>query len=516
MGKKRCTKARTTKSKLSRKRRTRIRTRVRTRLKGGMVQTDTSKTSWKAVLDMIRKGTSLELISAQSLSGFIFRLDIDPTEPRSNEFVGLNKERDAFTQPVYSIVLKFVFLGETRRNITFQVENEKGEKRDLTKVIEKAGNLRLEADHQQMIYQETILPQGRPVTLAVVDVSKFDAANARTLIAELENVLPTSEMVPVMLNSLKTNVNENVHLGLISMELANPTFETLRVARRRLRPPVYDDACAYALAQVALLFVKLKVVLFDCHEENVLVNTAIETNPDEDKSTLIDFGKMFNIKDVFRLFESKKEQIIAEFEQMSKKYQRFTGRLTGSCKETLLYIRSIRERFINENALLDVLHNLAFLDCAISLPRMVKPSPAEAPVRIKRPQMLALIRYLYPKLEKGEQDWLTNPPLLENMDLERAQHVLSIFRQMVESSPAKEVSLLHAKGQLYHVPDSIPNQTVTPILSSPLPTETPQSKTPPTDVGTTPQEETQPYSPVKTPPIKRIKIDREFEDEADA
>jgi hypothetical protein len=472
-----------------------------------MVQRHSSKTSWQAVLDMIRKGTSLELISAQSLSGFIFRLDIDPTKPHSNEFVGLNKERDAFTQPVYSIVLKFVFLGETRRNITFEVENNKGEKRDLTKVIEKAGNLRLEADHQQMIYQETLLPQGRPVTLAVVDVSKFDAANARTLIAELENVLPTSEMVPVMLNSLKTNVNENVHLGLISMELANPTFETLRVARRRLRPPVYDDACAYALAQVALLFVKLKVVLFDCHEENVLVNTAIETNPDEDKSTLIDFGKMFNIKDVFRLFKSKKEEIKAEFLKMTEK----------NLTETLVYIQSIREQSITVKELLDVLHNLAFLDCAISLPRMVKPSPAEAPVRIKRPQMLALIRYLYPKLEKGEQDWLTNPPLLENMDLERAQHVLSIFRQMVASSPAKEVSLLHAKGQLYHVPESIPNQTVTPTLSSPLPTETPQAKTPPTDVGTTPQEETQPYSPVKSPPTKRIKIiNEEFEGEADA
>ena len=498
MPKKARTRGRTPKRKPSRKRR------ARTRLKGGMVQTDQSKSSWEAVRAMILKGGRLELISSVSVSGFIFRLDIPENE--SSEFVGLNKERTAFTQPVYSIVLKFVFLSETRRNITIQVENDKGGKRDIVKSTERASNFRLEAAQQQMIYQETLLPQGHPVTLAVVDVSKFDALNTRILIDELNQVQTSSDIVPVMLDYLKTNVNENVHLGLITMELANPSFGTLKMVRSRLPINVYDDACAYALAQVALLFVKLKVVLFDCHEANVLVNTAVERNPDDDKSILIDFGRMFRLGDFFTVFK-KKEQIIAEFEKMSRK----------SFRETMVYIRSIREGNVNENKLLDVLHNLAFLDCAIALPRMVKPNPAEAPVQIKRPQMLVLLRYLHPELEKREDDWLSNPFLLQKVEQARVQKVLSMFRQMVaaSSSEEKELSLLQAKGQLYRVPDSIPNQVLTPLPThSPHSTETPRVKTPPTVIVTTPQPEpTQAYSQENSP-NKRMKLNEELQGEA--
>ena len=502
MGKKARTRARTPKRNPSRKRR--IRTRTRTHLKGGMVQRYPKKPSWEAVRAMIQKGVRLELLSATSVSGFIFRLDIPP-DPESNEFFGLNNERTAFTQPVYSIVLKFVFLSEKHSKITIQVQNDKGGITDIIKSTERASNFLLEAMQQQRIYQETLLPQGRPVTLAVVDVSKFDAPNTQTLIDELEKVPSFSGMVRDMLGYLKTNVDENVHLGLISMELANPSFQTLQVGRRVLDAPLYDDACAYALAQVALLFVKLKVVLFDCHEANVLVNTAIETNPYEDKAILIDFGRMFRGGEFFKVFSKDKQGSIKEaFFKMSG----------NQLPQTMFDIQRINEHNMNEANLLNVLHYLAFLDCAIAVPRTVKRHPAEDAVKIKRPQMIALLRYLHPELTEKD-DWLNTPRLSQPVEPAKVQKILSMFREMVGSSQAKEESLLGARGQLYRVPEIIPDQLLVPLLPSPLRTETPQVETPPTVNVTTPlSEKTQAYSREEPSQNKRPKIGPDFEAEA--
>jgi hypothetical protein len=447
-----------------------------------MVQTDPSKSSWEAVRAMIKKATRLELISTISVSGFIFRLDIDH-DPTLSEFFGLNDERTAFTKPVYSIVLKFVFLADKTRSVMFQFLNEKREPKNVSKMTEKASNFTLEAKHQQMIYQETLLPQGRPVTLAVVDVSKFDALNTRELINELEQVPTSSRMVGFVLHYMKTTVNDHVHLGLISMELANQSFSTLQTVKKELPKPLYDDACAYALAQIALLFVKLKVVLFDCHEANVLVNTEIETSPDQDKSILIDFGRMFLLNNFFRSFHPDK---IASVE---KDFLQLSGK---PFRDSMRSIMDLEVSSINETNLLDVLHNLAFLDCAIAVPRKVRTNAAEAPVEIKRPQMLALLRYLHPELEGREDNWLNNPTLLQKVEPAKVVKILGMFREMVAASEAKESSLLEAKSQLYRVPDTIQDQVLIAPVTSPLRSETPRVKTPPTVVLSETDETQQP------------------------
>ena len=454
---------------------------------------------------MIKKATRLELISTISVSGFIFRLDIDH-DPTLSEFFGLNDERTAFTKPVYSIVLKFVFLADETRSVMFQFLNEMGEPKNVSKMTEKASNFTLEAKHQQMIYQETLLPQGRPVTLAVVDVSKFDALNTRALINELEQVPTSSGMVGLVLHYMKTTVNDQVHLGLISMELANPAFSTLQTVKKQLSKPLYDDACAYALAQIALLFVKLKVVLFDCHEANVLVNTEVKTSPDQDKSILIDFGRMFVLNNFFLSFDEKKiASVETDFLQLSGK----------PFRESMVSIKDLEVSSINETNLLDVLHNLAFLDCAISVPRKVRTNP----VVIKRPQMLALVRYLHPELEGREDNWLNNPTLLKEVERAKVVKILGMFREMVAAaSKAKESSLLEAKSQLYRVPDTIQNQVLIAPVTSPLRSETPRVKTPPTVILTTPpptDEKTVPYSEEKSSPKKRkININDDFQAEA--
>jgi hypothetical protein len=72
--------------------------------------------------------------------------------------------------------------------------------------------------------------------------------------------------------------------------------------------------------------------------------------------------------------------------------------------------------------------------------------------------------------------------------------ILGMFREMVEASEAKEASLLEAKSQLYRVPDTIQNQVLIAPVTSPLRSETPRVKTPPT-VVLSETDETQPYTP---------------------
>jgi hypothetical protein len=252
--------------------------------------------------------------------------------------------------------------------------------------------------------------------------------------------------------------------------------------------------------------VKLKVVLFDCHEANVLVNTEVKTSPDQDKSILIDFGRMFVLNNFFLSFDEKKiASVETDFLQLSGK----------PFRESMRSIMGLEVSSMNEMNLLDVLHNLAFLDCAISVPRKVRTNP----VVIKRPQMLALVRYLHPELEGREDNWLNNPTLLKEVERAKVVKILGMFREMVAAaSKAKESSLLEAKSQLYRVPDTIQNQVLIAPVTSPLRSETPRVKTPPTVILTTPpptDEKTVPYSEEKSSPKKRkININDDFQAEA--
>jgi hypothetical protein len=87
--------------------------------------------------------------------------------------------------------------------------------------------------------------------------------------------------------------------------------------------------------------------------------------------------------------------------------------------------------------------------------------------------------------------------------------------------------LLEAKSQLYRVPDTIQDQVLIAPVTSPLRSETPRVKTPPT-VVLSETDETQPYTPetqgtqpysqqtqVQPSPKKR-KINADFQAEAEA
>jgi hypothetical protein len=86
---------------------------------------------------------------------------------------------------------------------------------------------------------------------------------------------------------LRNIVGTNRKLGMITMEIADDSIELENL--KTINRASYDANIEYAIAQIFILFTKLKVINYDSHSKNVLANQS--TN----KSLLIDFGRTIDL-----------------------------------------------------------------------------------------------------------------------------------------------------------------------------------------------------------------------------
>ena len=272
---------------------------------GGVRQIDLSVSSFFAVLLMIcARGATLTLISYSSLKGFVFRLVI-PTHLYS-QFFTLNPQKTAFNKPVVTLILKFEILSRDEEGLSPLIVNGKS----YTKVTDRIIDFHNEAKTQQNIYKDTLWPNGHPTTLSVADFSYFDIADANILLEKLHGIAdPSSKVILEYLHvELVSNVSMahygyNVYprqLGMIAMEEASEGFMTIaQIVQSNGNREALKFDCLYAFAENIILFVKLKLLNYDCNRSNVMGNpTDIDVNT-LDRAELIDFGKILNIRQDF-------------------------------------------------------------------------------------------------------------------------------------------------------------------------------------------------------------------------
>lgn len=424
---------------------------TRRKIKGGLKQKNPSLTSWQCVYKMISNpGARLSKIAFSSLKGFIFRLDVPPS-PENSEFLGLNDSGTDFTKPIYSLIFKFAIIGEDEDLPNLVIPGDKNDKGQPVpygreKETENLTSFKIEADIQQQIYAATVSPTAKPISLAVVDFSTFntidieDEAASDTLLRTLLTK-SDSDAASRMLGYLIKNVTPGRTLGLMTMELANPDFRELGTIEDH---DAYDADCKYGLAQLFVLFAKLKTINYDCHMGNILgsrIPPAAGGGTDE-RSVLIDFGRTLNLTKP-RPFPSNAGEIM-------EKYNVFSGSIFQiDLAEVLSY--SITDFYISrdtpEAVVIDrmqkVIKFISYLDYATNT-TYFNMGPA---IGLDRPQLITLLDYIYGNgvISRG---WIASTPDRVRPGFEMNRQARATYASLIPLIRAITEPTMKAKNSL--------------------------------------------------------------------
>jgi hypothetical protein len=404
---------------------------------GGVSQRNRGISSWQAVYNMIKlPGASLSKISYSSLTGFIFRLDVPNIESNA-EFYGLNDQKTALTKPIYNIVFKLAIISDDDNDILDPLSIT-GKNRKFNKKTENLESFRKEANTQQQIYIDTLSPNGNPITLSIIDFSYFDKRSTAVLLTELDtkhNSSTVSEMLQYIGLNIQNEQNEqhrlkNRRLGMITMELAEPTYREL--ADLPIGEDTYNNGCKYAIAQTLILFLKSKKLNFDSHAGNVLASTT----PSKPGTVLIDFGRVldFNNRDIY-------DQIKIDYNQLTGHNYDDDFDKYKSQDVTYLYesqnnpIKTVVTKMAN------IIQFLSYMDYIMNSINFDMKDPYD------RPQIITLLQYLYGPSFSTNWGWNNNRNYVSpNWNItedikDRYAAIIPIIRTLTESSMNQTVKI---------------------------------------------------------------------------
>jgi len=428
----------------------------RKQVKGGLKQKNAALTSWQAVYKMITNPhASLIKIAYSSLKGFIFRLDVPPV-PENSEFFGLNAAGSDFTVPIYSLIFKFAIIGDGDDDLELPNLVIPGDKNDEGKLLPKGReketenleSFKIEADIQQKIYTKTLSPSGKPICLAAVDFSTFDKPASEHLLRVLLTKATSNDTATRMLKYLIANVTPGRTLGLMTMELANPDFRELSSVENAV---AYNSDCNYALAQIFILFAKLKTMNYDCHAGNVLASRSPPTaGRVEARTVLIDFGRTLNF--------TKRQPFPSDSGEIIEKYNVLTGsRFQTDLAEIMQY--DITDLYVSARTPVDVVIDrmqkiikfMTYVDYATNTTYF----NMTADIGFDRPQLITFLKYIYG--EGISSGWIASGPTTVRAELVLNpqargvyERIITIIRELTEAplGAANRVSSMAIEGMM--------------------------------------------------------------------
>lgn len=404
---------------------------MRTIKKGGLRKKDPNKSNWEAVYAMINNPKShIYCISYDSLKGIVFKLEIRDPDDDDIEFYGLNEKGTAFTDPVTCLIFKFVIIGHYG-NIRLPddlVLYNNGQKEIIYKKTEDLYNFHKEATNQQAIYVSSIAPNGHAICPAIVDFKQISGKdNINNLIKSLyikhrgnqlsEPIGTQKDKVWYMLRYLNDQAEKNGYsLGLISMELVDNSYVGLYSLYKADSPNrAYNSGCIYAIAQLLRLFIKPKIINYDCHLGNVL------TKIDGSESVMIDFGRIINLNDETP-FGGSESTVKTEY----NKFGNYDADLAAIIRlsETDLFSGGRRTDDPIINNMASIIKFISILDYTCN--NVLNNSQRT------RPQMIDLLTYIYGR--NFSRDWKTRRPVwtvTEDVKT-RYDYVIPVFTSLCE------------------------------------------------------------------------------------
>ena len=422
-------------------------TKTKKHLIGGIKQKDPKLTSWQAVYKMIcTRRATLTAISYGSVEGFIFKLDI-PHEEEHAEFYGLNDNGTAFNNPIYSLIFKFAIIYQTDgdkldRPFTVTINKKTIETSKKMPTLQAFMN---EAKSQQDIYIATISPVGRPITIGVVDFSYFRADMCKLLFTNLLWISPVNGngIEISMLQYLRNHVYGDRMLGLITMDLVNSDFIKLHEVEHMKKNDIniINSDYNYVIAQILILFTKVKIINTDCHTGNILASkNSPSSNPYEIRSILIDFGRILNLFDTKyqnTRYERKIRNIYNSFYTSGDHYQNDKDHL-GQLNSTHLYSNDKDKQTNNITNNMDIINNMhriikfiAFIDYAAKIIKNPE---------TRFPQIIGILKYLYgtDDDDKGfhlynfHNEWQFQIKNLNNFSTAKYNEIIPIFSKLTQ------------------------------------------------------------------------------------
>ena len=244
----------------------------------------TTRTYYDKLSNILEKTGKLELVSASSLTGFIFKITTNESK---------------------SYIMKIVVLApnDTDKRITLtNCAQSVNSLKYRTKLTETEDDFRYESQIQEYIYKNSKTGSRSPlcpkVEYAVIyknDISKLFL----TLLSDIGNSNSSTEIksaIACLLYYFNNEFyNENgpyfFRLGIILMNEI-PNSVTFYEFTHNNNNSENDIAYSYIYYQLIYLFLIIGVINFDMHMDNALVYSDNGTI----KTTLIDFGKGDNLK----------------------------------------------------------------------------------------------------------------------------------------------------------------------------------------------------------------------------
>jgi hypothetical protein len=175
--------------------------------------------------------------------------------------------------------------------------------------------------------------------------------------------------------------SEKIGLGMITMELVD-NREYDQLYKFSNRPSIYHKSCCYAIAQIIVLFLNLKLINYDCHSGNVL-------SSDSGKSFLIDFGRTVNANTIT-------ETIKRYYNRLSKR--NFNNDLTELKKIDKTRFYTDKQRGDNKTSkdwLIEIIRFIALVDFSTNVSIYRE--------QIVSPQMISILDNIFDNMPS---DWV--------------------------------------------------------------------------------------------------------------
>ena len=251
------------------------------KLKGGAILLDTSLGGCGAVINMIQEPTSaIKLLTISSLKGFIFTLNVPNNSLfRNFKFLG--------NAPITSFIIKFTVIDALGDSYLPDCEGKE-------KMTESSQTFYDEAKIQNQIWIDSAVGSKPIFTPSIADFSLFHPEQAFKLLDIMLNKMPPSDRSIPVFEYLKDlfdpSATTSYDLGLILM----PNIVNSIGLTKYLKQPdsdIYTAQCK-SIANVINLFVFKKVIHFDLHGDNAMIQTTAEGDIN---SFIIDFGRATDI-----------------------------------------------------------------------------------------------------------------------------------------------------------------------------------------------------------------------------
>jgi hypothetical protein len=253
-------------------------------LKGGLLLNNEALqlglSGFSPVLRMLLSySAEIKVLTANSLSGFMFTLNVVPGDSTYTNFKKNN------TTNITTFIIKIVVIKEQKQPLP----KFKG----IPKLSETESSFLTEAQLQQTIWIRNIIGGKPEFTPSVANFALFEQSQSlnvlKCLVAKAKGDVEIMDVIHYLsrINSLK--------LGVLLMPMINNSVSLYKyVSNSQHSDEQKKTAYCHTIANIVKLFILINVVHWDLHPENVMI---VDNDDDDEKNSfLIDFGRASNIK----------------------------------------------------------------------------------------------------------------------------------------------------------------------------------------------------------------------------